>query len=89
MPNVFRIFTKEITIFGSFIMKRITLKIPDSKYAFFLELVKNLGLEKVEEESIEASQEALDGLEQGFKEVKLIQEGKIKGTPLKEFLDEL
>jgi hypothetical protein len=71
------------------IMKQITLNIPDNKYDFFLELVKNLGLEKVKEEPIEAEQEALRGLEQGFKEVKLIQEGKMKGTPLKEFLDEL
>jgi hypothetical protein len=70
-------------------MKQITLNIPDNKYDFFLELVKNLGLEKVNEEPIEAEQEALRGLEQGLKEVKLIQEGKMKGTPLKEFLDEL
>jgi hypothetical protein len=70
-------------------MKQITLNIPDNKYDFFLELIKNLGLEKVKEEPIEAGQEALRGLEQGFKEVKLIQEGKMKGTPLKEFLDQL
>lgn len=71
------------------IMKKITIMIPDNKYSFFLELVKNLGLEKVKEEPIEASQEALEGLEQGFREVKLIQEGKMKSTPLQEFLDEL
>lgn len=70
-------------------MKQITLNIPDNKYAFFLELIKNLGLEKVKEEPVDASNEALEGLEQGFREVKLIQEGKMKGTPLKEFLDEL
>lgn len=70
-------------------MKQITINIPDNKYSFFLELVKNLGLEKVKEEPVEASQEALEGLEQGFREVKLIQEGKMKGTPLKKFLDEL
>ena len=70
-------------------MRQITINIPDNKYSFFMELVKNLGLEKVKEEPIEASQEAFEGLEQGFREVKLIQEGKMKGTPLKEFLDEL
>jgi hypothetical protein len=70
-------------------MKQITLNIPDNKYAFFLELIKNLGLEKVKEEPVDASNEALIGLEQGFREVKLIQEGKMKGTPLKEFLNEL
>ena len=65
-------------------MKKITIMIPDNKYSYFLELVKNLGLEKVKEEPIEASQEALEGLEQGFREGKLIQEGKMKWTPLKE-----
>jgi len=28
-------------------MKQITLNIPDNKYSFFMELVKNLGLERV------------------------------------------
>jgi hypothetical protein len=70
-------------------MKQITVNIPDNKYSFFLELVKNLGLEKVKEEQVETKEEVLKGIEQGFNEVKLIQEGKMKGTPLKDFLDEL
>lgn len=69
-------------------MKKITLDIPDNKYPFFLELVKNLGFVKVNEES-ESSEEVLHDLAQGFKEVKLIEEGKIKGTTLKDFLNEL
>ncbi|WP_114752647.1 hypothetical protein [Pleomorphovibrio marinus] len=35
-------------------MKLITLKIPDSKYAFFLELIKNLGLEKIKHKPSES-----------------------------------
>lgn len=31
----------------------------------------------------------LKSLEQGLKEVELIKQGKLKATPLKEFLDEL
>lgn len=49
MPNLFRIFTGDNILVAPLIMKRITLKIPDSKYAFFLELIKNLGLEKVKD----------------------------------------
>ncbi|MEQ6120504.1 hypothetical protein [Reichenbachiella sp. MALMAid0571] len=30
-------------------MKQVTLNIPDSKYQFFIELVKNLGFDKAEE----------------------------------------
>ena len=47
-------------------MKKITINIPDNKYSFFLELVKNLGLEKVKEEPVDTNQDALKGLEQGF-----------------------
>lgn len=70
-------------------MKQITINIPDNKYSFFIELVKNLGLEKVKEEPVGTSEKVLKDIEQGFREVKLIQEGKMKGTPLKDFLDEL
>lgn len=70
-------------------MKQITINIPDHKYTFFIELVQNLGLEKVKEETVNSNQKSIAGLEQGFKEVKPIKEGKMKGTPLKEFLDEL
>jgi hypothetical protein len=43
----------------------------------------------VKEEPVNANQDALKGLEQGFREVKMIQNGKMKDTPLNEFLDEL
>jgi len=38
-------------------MKQITLNIPDSKYSFFIELVKNLGLEKVKIQSSDSIEE--------------------------------
>lgn len=71
------------------IMKQITINIPDNKYLFFIELIKNLGLEKVNEKPVGVTEKALKDLEQSLREVKLIQEGKMKGTPLNEFLDEL
>lgn len=70
-------------------MKQITLNIPDNKYSFFLELITNLGLEKIKEESIDSEQEVLNGIEQGFREMKLMQEGKVKETSFDDFLDEL
>ena len=70
-------------------MKQITLNIPDNQYAFFTELVQKLGLEKVKEESVDTEQQVLQGIAQGLREVKQIEEGKKKGTPLKDFLDEL
>ena len=38
-------------------MKLITLKIPDNKYAFFLELIKNLGLEKIKDKPTETKKQ--------------------------------
>jgi hypothetical protein len=70
-------------------MKQVTINIPESKYSFFMELIENLGLEQAEEENVDTREEVMAGIEQGFKEAKLIQEGKMKGTPLKDFLDEL
>lgn len=70
-------------------MKQITINIPENKYSFFIALVKHLGFEKVREESVGASDEVLKGLEQGFREIKLIEEGKLKSRPAKDFLNEL
>ncbi len=70
-------------------MKQITLNVPDNQYAFFLELVQKLGLEKVKEETVNSQQEVLQGIAQGLREVKQIEEGEMKGTLLKDFLDEL
>ncbi len=55
-------------------MKEITLKVPDTKLQFFMELVNQLGLEIMNDEiniPLEHQQEAQRRLE-------LIQEGKMK-----------
>lgn len=69
-------------------MKEITLKIPDKKFSFFMELVKSLGFVEIEEKG-DSREEVIANLKEGFKEMKLYKEGKMKGTPLKDFLDEL
>ena len=71
-------------------MKEVKLKIPDKEYYFFMKLINNLGfieVEKVEDE--DSKEEITNNLREGFKEMKLIREGKKEGTPLKDFLDEL
>lgn len=71
-------------------MKEITLKIPDNKYNFFMSLMKNLGFVKVEVvDDGDSKEEVIKNIKQGFEEMKLIKDGKSKGTPLKDFLDEL
>jgi len=69
-------------------MKEVTLKIPDNKFRFFMELVKSLGFVQVASES-DSEEEMVANITQGFKEMELYKEGKMKGTPLKDFLNEL
>ena len=71
-------------------MKHISLTIPDNKYQFFLELIENLSFVEVEDDkAVDSEKKVLKSIEQGFKEVKMVQEGKLKSRPAKEFLDEL
>lgn len=80
-------------------MAHITLKIKEDKLNFFRELIQNLDF--VQEENVEESdttdeeyreptkEEIKENIRRGLREVKLIEEGKMKSRPAKEFLDEL
>lgn len=75
-------------------MTQITVNINDkSKLSLFIELIKSLDFASISEnkEKIHSKSEKkiLDGIEQGLKEVKLIEQGKMKSRPAKEFLNEL
>lgn len=70
-------------------MKQITLNIPDSKFTFFMELIKSLSFVKVEEDQEPTKEEILANIKQGFKEMRLVEKGKLKSRPAKEFLNEL
>jgi len=57
---------------------------------FLLKLVKSLGFVKVTSTDEGDSKEAvLQNLKEGFEEMKQINAGKKKGTPLRAFLEEL
>ncbi|MBW8050044.1 MAG: hypothetical protein FVQ77_06835 [Cytophagales bacterium] len=70
-------------------MKQLTLHIPDNKFPFFMELVKSFNFVKVQQEDEPTKEEILASIEQGLKEVKLMQQGKIKKNSLDQLLDEL
>ncbi|MFY8037769.1 MAG: hypothetical protein ACOVMQ_11410 [Cyclobacteriaceae bacterium] len=73
-------------------MKEVTVQIPDKKHELFIELMKSLSfVKKVKtlEEDEPTKEEILEGIRQAVKEVNLIKQGKLKGTPLKDFLNEL
>lgn len=72
-------------------MAQITLDIKESRLSFFLELIKNFDFVKVNKKNpVEPTKDEIkDNIEQGLKELMLIEEGKIKTRTAEEFLDEL
>jgi hypothetical protein len=71
-------------------MKTLTLKIPDQKYLFFKELIKNLGfVQQIPSSDEPTKEEILEGIRDAVEEVKEIKAGKKKPVLLKDFLNEL
>ncbi|RIJ47948.1 hypothetical protein D1614_12540 [Maribellus luteus] len=63
-------------------MQRIVLDIPDNKFNFFIELLKNLGIKKVKRlsqqqiEYVDGLNNALDEVEEHLQEKKYLQNAK-------------
>ena len=77
-------------------MKQITVKIPENKFSFFMKLMESLNFVKVVEpaQSLEdqlspEQKKTWATIKQGFIELKLEEEGKIKFRPVEELLNEL
>ena len=70
-------------------MKQVTLHVENDKYQFFMELMSSLNFVQIEEDQEDSKEEVIENLKQGFQEMKYYKEGKVKGTPLKDFLNEL
>ena len=71
--------------------QRIVLSVAPQKYDFLMELLKNFDFVQVAKEENDGSsrEEIIASLKEAAKDLKLIKAGKLKGRPLKEFLDEL
>ena len=71
-------------------MKEVVLHIKDSKFRFFMELIKNLDFVHVEEaQKGDTKESVLHNLKNGLAEVKQFKKGTLKTTSAKAFLDEL
>jgi hypothetical protein len=68
-------------------MTQLTIQIQENKVPFFMELIKNFDFVKVDK--YPTKEEIKDNIRQGLKEIQLIEQGKMKATPLKDFLNEL
>ncbi|MEX0811399.1 MAG: hypothetical protein WD048_04215 [Chitinophagales bacterium] len=70
-------------------MKRVVLNIKNSEFKFFMNLIEKLNFVQIEDIEGDTKADVIKNVEQGFKEMKLYNENKLKTTPAKDFLDEL
>jgi hypothetical protein len=67
---------------------KVLLDIKDNKARFVMELLQNLSFVKAQPLSPYKA-EVLENLKQSIEELNLIKDGKLKGIPAKELLNEL
>ena len=67
---------------------KVLLDIKDSKVSFVMELLNSLNFVKVKPLSDEKA-ELMSNIKEAIEELKMIKQGKIKGIPAKDLLDEL
>ena len=67
---------------------RIILDINEDKKDFVLELLKNLPFVKFKQVS-KVKSEQLNIISEGFEDLKKLQSGKMKGTPISQLINEL
>ena len=78
-------------------MEQITLNIPDTKVSLFIQMISDLDFVKIkerkkislEDELTPAQKKTWKIVKKGFEDLKMIEEGKMKTTPAREFLQEL
>lgn len=73
--------------------KQINLEVPAKQYRFVLKLLQSLPFVRVQPPSeppaTAAEQRIYDNVAQGFRELKLMQEGKLTARPIQDIFDEL
>ncbi len=72
-------------------MKQVILNIPDSKYPFFMELVKSLSFVKIPDQAMptKKQQEFVEGTKNSLQQVEQHLNGEIKLKTADQLLNEL
>ncbi|WP_149243647.1 hypothetical protein [Dyadobacter sp. 32] len=72
-------------------MATLTLEIKDEKLKFFKDLIQNFSFVKVQETESDgdSDEQIIENIRQGVKEMRLVEQGKMRSRPAKEFLKEL
>ncbi|MEY4540022.1 MAG: hypothetical protein RLZZ306_1779 [Bacteroidota bacterium] len=78
-------------------MEQITLNIPDNKVSLFIQMIGDLDFVKIKErKKVSLEDELTPGqkktwktIKKGFEDLKMIEQGKMKTTSARDFLQEL
>jgi hypothetical protein len=69
--------------------KQVVLNVNDSKYQFFIELIKNFDFVQVADNQGDERADVIANLTDGFGQIKQIKAGKLKTRSVEEFLNEI
>ena len=73
-----------------FVVKQVTVHIPDNKYPLFMELAHSLDfVKKIEVEENPSKAKVLKGIKRAVKEVNLVKAGKLKARDARDLINEL
>ncbi len=72
-------------------MATITLEIDDEKLSFFNDLIENFAFVKIQETGPDEDndEQVKENLRQGIRDMRLVEQGKLRSRPAREFLAEL
>lgn len=72
-------------------MATLVLEIQDKKLKFFKDLIKHFSFVRIQETELDedTDEQVVENIRQGVKELRLVEQGKMKSTPFTEFLREL
>ena len=72
-------------------MATIIIEVQDRKLKFFKELLNQLSFVTIREEELEedTDEQVVANIREGVRQMRLVEQGKMKTTPFKDFLKEL
>ena len=77
-------------------MATITVEVQDRKLKFFKELLNQLSFVKIQENTLvgaspdeDTDEQVIANIREGVRQMRLVEQGKMKATPAREFLKEL
>ncbi|MDR1779435.1 MAG: hypothetical protein LBR50_01725 [Tannerella sp.] len=69
--------------------RQVVLNVPNSKYGFFMKLLKHFEYVRIEDNDGDSREVIMDNFNEAFQNMKLIKDGKLEGRPAEELLNEL